>query len=291
MHVANRLIAAAILAAAGGMTGGTSAGELATKQELAAAAKDAEKSKISSVRGLVGDSPCTVDIFEVSGCPAFLVRPKDVPADSRTPWVWYAPVLGNPSPNPGWMAQQWLAKGIGIAGINVGESMGNPRGRQIFTAFWQRLTTHYNMSPKACLLAQSRGGLMHYNWAAENPSRVACIAGIYAVCDLRCYPKLKRAAEAYGLSEAEMEAQLAKHNPIDRLTPLAAAHVPILHIQGDVDKAVPLDKNSGEMDRRYRALGGQMKLIVVPGKGHEACDEFFHRQEMVDFVVAHARAK
>jgi pimeloyl-ACP methyl ester carboxylesterase len=93
------------------------------------------------------------------------------------------------------------------------------------------------------------------------------------------------------LTEAELEAQLAQHNPIDRLGPLAKAEVPILHIHGDVDKLVPLEKNSGELTRRYRALGGQMKLIVIPGKGHQVCDEFFHCQEMVDFVVAHARGR
>ena len=132
---------------------------------------------------------------------------------------------------------------------------------------------------------------MLYNWAVENPLRVACIAGIYTVCDLRSYPRLKRASQAYGLSEAELEAHLVQHNPIDRLAPLAAAHVPILHIHGDADKLVPLDANSAELDRRYRALGGAMKLIVVPGKGHQVCDEFFHCQELVDFVVANAFAK
>jgi pimeloyl-ACP methyl ester carboxylesterase len=291
MQVARGLIAAAMLTTAGGMTGASFAGTPSTKQEPAITAGVAEKPNLPSVRGLIGKLSCTVDVFEVSGCPAFLIRPKDVPTDSSTPWVWYAPIIKNPSANPAWMLQQWLAKGIGMAGIDVGESMGNPRGCQFFSAFWERLTTRYNMSPKACLLAQSRGGLMLYNWAVENPSRVACIAGIYAACDLRSYPRLKRAAEAYEMSETELEAQLPQHNPIDRLAPLAAAHVPILHIHGDVDKLVPLDKNSAELERRYRVLGGSMKLIVVPGKGHQVCDEFFHCQEMVDFVVAHAFTK
>jgi hypothetical protein len=32
---------------------------------------------------------------------------------------------------------------------------------------------------------------MLYNWAAENPERVAGIAGIYPVCDLRSYTVLR----------------------------------------------------------------------------------------------------
>ena len=127
---------------------------------------------------------------------------------------------------------------------------------------------------------------MLYNWAAENPARVACIAGIYAVCDLRSYPGLQLACGAYGLSAAELGARLAEHNPIDRLSPLAKARVPILHVHGDADRLVPLEKNSGELARRYRALGGPMRLIVIPGKGHQVCDEFFRCRELVDFVVA-----
>jgi dipeptidyl aminopeptidase/acylaminoacyl peptidase len=147
------------------------------------------------------------------------------------------------------------------------------------------------MSERPCLLPQSRGGLMLYNWAAENPGRVACIAGIYTVCDLRSYPGLEKACSAYGLSAAQLQAHLAEHNPIDRLAPLAKAGAPILHVHGDADRVVPLEKNSGELARRYRALGGSMRLIVIPGKGHEVCNQFFHCQELVDFVTAHAQPR
>ncbi len=89
---------------------------------------------------------------------------------------------------------------------------------------------------------------------------------------------------------AELEAHLVEHNPIDRLSSLAKAGVPILHIHGDADTVVSLEKNSGELARRYRALGGKVGLIVVPGKGHQVCDEFFHCRELADFVIAHAGA-
>ncbi len=122
------------------------------------------------------------------------------------------PVIGHPNASHAWMLRQWLAKGIGMAGVDVGESHGSPQGRKVYTALWEMLTMRYGMSPKACLLPQSRGGLMLYNWAAENPSRVACIAGIYTVCDLRSYPGLEAACGAYGLRASELEARLAEHN-------------------------------------------------------------------------------
>jgi hypothetical protein len=117
---------------------------------------------------------------------------------------------------------------------------------------------------------------------------VACVAGIYTVCDLRSYPGLERASGAYGLRAPELEAHQTEHNPIDRLALLAKASVPILHVHGDADTVVPLEKNAGELVRRYRALGGPARLIVIPGKGHQVCDEFFHCQQLVDFVAEHS---
>jgi hypothetical protein len=38
------------------------------------------------------------------------------------------------------------------------------------------------------LLAQSRGGLNHYMFAAAHPEWVQCIAGIFPVADLRSFP-------------------------------------------------------------------------------------------------------
>ncbi len=245
---------------------------------------------IESVQQLAGLLPCTVDFFDVDGCPAFLIRPVGSGRTGPTPWVWYAPVIGHPNASHAWMLRQWLQKGIGMAGVDVGESFGSPRGRSVYAGLWEALRTRYHMAERPCLLPQSRGGLMLYNWAAENPSRVAAIAGIYTVCDLRSYPGLDKACGAYGMTAAELAARLVENNPVDRLAPLAKAGVPILHVHGDADTVVPLEKNSGEVARRYRQLGGRMRLIEVPGKGHQVCPEFFECQELVDFVIAHAFA-
>ena len=281
----NRLLPA-LLTLLVGTSSGFWAGETRVKPGTS---EKSPRASLPSIKSLAAPLPCTVEYFDVAGHHAFLIRPKDSTPTSPMPWVWYAPVIGNPNADHVWMLRQWLDKGIAMAGVDVGESYGNPRGRQVFTALWQTLTSRYHMSQRPCLLPQSRGGLMLYNWAAENPTRVSCIAGIYPVCDLRSYPKLERACGAYGLSTAELTSQLASHNPVDRLAPLARAGVPLLHVHGDADVVVPLEKNSAELARRYRQLGGPMRLIVVAGKGHQVCPEFFQCQELVDFVVQHAQ--
>jgi pimeloyl-ACP methyl ester carboxylesterase len=126
-------------------------------------------------------------------------------------------------------------------------------------------------------------------WAAENPEKVAAFAGIFPVCDLASWPGLAKAAPAYGMTPAELQANLAAHNPIDRLAPLAAAKIPLFAIHGDADKLVPLEANSALMKSRYAALGGEMELIIPPGQGHTHWEGFFRCRELVDFVVKHAR--
>ena len=91
-----------------------------------------------------------------------------------------------------------------------------------------------------------------------------------------------------GVDAAVLEAELAKHNPIDRLGPLAKAKVPIFHIHGDKDRVVPLDKNSAIIKERYDKLGGPMTLEVVPGQGHNMWSGWFQSQNLVDFLIAHA---
>ena len=78
---------------------------------------------------------------------------------------------------------------------------------------------------------------------------------------------------------------LAEHNPLDRLAPLARTGVKLLHVHGDADTVVPLEKNSGELARRYRAIGGHADLVVVPGRGHQVCDEFFKSTALAKFLL------
>lgn len=234
--------------------------------------------------------PLPGEVFSLDGHEAFLIPPAKPAASGATPWVWYAPTLpGLPGDAEKWMFERFTAAGVAIAGIDVGESFGSPAGRKLYTALYRELTERRGFAAKPVLLARSRGGLMLLSWAAENADKVGGIVGIYPVCNLTSYPGLARAAGAYQLSADELAAQLPRHNPVERLAPLAQAGVPLFAIHGDVDKVVPLEANSGEVARRYRQLGGQVQLIVPPGQGHNMWPGFFHCQELVDFVVRHAR--
>jgi len=247
---------------------------------------------VDSVQAAEKNLPIDGEVFELGGRTAFLILPKDTESNDPIPWVWYAPTLrGLPSRHERWMFKKLLDNGIAIAGVDVGESYGSPEGRAVYSALRKELVEKRGLARRPCLLARSRGGLMLYNWAAENPESVACIAGIYPVCNLSSYPGLARAGAAYGMTEQQLAAGLTDHNPIDRLAPLARAGVPILHIHGDRDRVVPLDENSGVVKERYDKLGGMMTLEIVEGQGHNLWSGWFENQDLVDFILRHARSE
>lgn len=231
--------------------------------------------------------PLPGESIQLDGHEAFMILPPGATDD--IPWVWYAPTLrGLPAKSEVWMFERFLTKGIAIAGIDVGESFGSPNGTKLYTAFYDYLFAKRQFRRKPCLLARSRGGLMLYNWAVEHPQAVGGVAGIYPVCSIASYPGVARAAGAYELTAAQLEASLTKHNPIDRLKPLAQAGVPVFHIQGDSDKVVPLEDNSAELAKRYREFGGPVEIEVIKGQGHNMWDGWFHSQKLTDFAIARA---
>ncbi|MFK7739971.1 MAG: family 16 glycoside hydrolase [Planctomycetota bacterium] len=240
--------------------------------------------------------------FGVEGHAAFLLLPTGaVPPSAKSkgeaqtlthvPWVWYAPTLPKyPGVDEVWMFERLRQSGVAIAGVDVGESYGSPAGRAVYTSFYEHLVAKHGLAPRPCLLARSRGGLMHYAWAAENAQRVAGIAGIYPVCDLRSYPGLAKAAAAFGCAESELARDLAKHNPLDRLSALANAGVPIYHIHGDADRIVPLADNSGALRARYEQLGGDVFVETVAGRGHSLWSGYFRDTGLLDFARDRARS-
>lgn len=231
--------------------------------------------------------PLRGESFRLNGADAFVMLPKGARGSKEAiPWVWYAPTReGLPAEAERWMLERFLSAGVAIAGIDVGESFGSPAGVRQYNDFHTYLVTSRRFDGRPCLLARSRGGLMLYNWAAENPRSVSGIAGIYPVCNLASYPGIERACGAYNLTAEVLATDLNRYNPIDRLAPLAEAQVPVFHIHGDQDTVVPLTENSGLLAERYRELGGHIDLEVVAGQGHNMWDGWFQSETLVEFVL------
>lgn len=244
----------------------------------------------SAIAGKKKVFPPNSKFFQVSGHDAYLALPKGVKAGEKTPWLWYCPSDYNlPGRLEQWMMNKCLANGIAVAGINVKGDFGTPAGRKIFTAFYKELTTKHGLTKKVCMLARSYGGTQMYNWAAEHPESIACLAGIYPVCNLSSYPGIKSAAGKYGMTEEQLTKELKRHNPVDRLAPLAKWDVPIYHNTGDVDTLVPAKDNSFLVEKRYKELGGDINVTIFKGQGHNYWTGFFEDEAMAAFIIKHAK--
>lgn len=229
--------------------------------------------------------------FTVDGRPVLVIRPR-LEAPGR-PWVWHGEFFGH-KPNPDIAL---LGRGFHVVYLSVPDMLGSPKAVAHWDALYAELTGRYGFHPKPALVGLSRGGLYCYNWATAHPGQVACIYGDAPVCDFKSWPggrgkgpgstrDWQLVLQQYGFA-SEQEALAYPGNPIDRLAPLAAAHVPLLHVFGDADEVVPWEENTGLLADRYQALGGSITLIRKPGVRHHphGLDD---STPIVDFLWRHA---
>jgi pimeloyl-ACP methyl ester carboxylesterase len=229
--------------------------------------------------------------FTVDGCQCYLVEP-DEPRSDRA-WVWKAEFF-EAFPT---FELAMLDRGFFLAYITVGNTFGCPSALKHWDVFYRELTETYGLSRKPILLGLSRGGLYIYNWAAANPDKVGCLYGDAPVCDFESWPGGKGSGPGsppdwqalmtcYGFA-SEAEALAYPHNPIDNLAPIAAAKIPLIHVVGDVDEAVPVAENTTILEERYRALGGLITAIHKPSCGHHphGLDD---PSPVIDFILKHS---
>ena len=102
-----------------------------------------------------------------------------------------------------------------------------------------------------------------YAWAIANPTKVSCIVA----------------------ENPALRSLMFKSAPIDHLEPLAREHVPIIHECGGVDPW--LKDQTRVVERRYKDLGGEIKVIVREGEGHFLAERR-DVSSVVDFVRSHS---
>jgi hypothetical protein len=223
--------------------------------------------------------------FRVADRPAIVVVPA-TPAAGK-PWVWRARFWGHEPQTD----IALLGLGYHVAYCDVADLFGAPPAVAIWDGFYAEMTGRYGLAPKVALEGLSRGGLIVYNWAKANATKVACIYADAPVCDIRSWPRDHSGAATwaeclavYGLTAEAAETFAG--NPIDGLESLAAAGVPLLHVVGDADEVVPVAENTAVLARHYRALGGSIEIITKPGVGHHP-HSLVDPTPIVEFIVRH----
>jgi len=200
--------------------------------------------------------------FPLEGIACRVVVPKKI-ADGK-PWVWRARFFGH---EPQFDIAM-LNRGYHVVYCDVSGLFGNKEAVNRWNQFYNYLRFEHLFSDRAILEGMSRGGLIVYNWAAANPDKVAAIYADAPVLDFKSWPKINPTIlKVYGFKN-EQEAKAYKNNPVDNLTPLAKAGIPIIHVVGMADKVVPVSENTLIAEQRYQKMGGTFKVIRKEGIGH-----------------------
>ncbi|MEL6674704.1 MAG: GDSL-type esterase/lipase family protein [Bacteroidota bacterium] len=200
-----------------------------------------------------------------------IVRPRRTAAGR--PWVWRARFWGEePQTDIG-----LLERGFHIVYTDVADMFGAPAAVEVWDDFYQKIKGA-GLSPKPVLEGMSRGGLMVYNWAAQNPEKVGAIYADAPVLDIKSWPggngagkgnaaDWQKCLRMYGFGVAK-QAMIYRDNPLDKAGIFAEAGIPMLHVCGAADSVVPYAENTGPFAEKIRASGGNIQVILKEGVGH-----------------------
>ncbi len=207
------------------------------------------------------------------------------PAEGN-PWIWRPAFFGA-------FAQAdkaLLEKGYFVVYYDVADDYASLEALKAGDQLYKYLTKHYGFSKKMVIEGFSRGGMYAIDWAAMCPHKVAGLYLDAPVCDVYSWPGNDRPQW-----NAEWNQFLAKWkldgsdmsgfngNPLDCLEPIAEKNIPVLLVAGKKDKVVPYKENGALLVKKYRALGGNIDVILK-----KKCDHHPHSldnpQPIVDFV-------
>ncbi len=239
--------------------------------------------------------PITVSSFYGYDCADFtfldrkckVVKPKW--SAVKRPWVWRARFWGH-EPQADIAL---LERGFHIVYCDVAELFGNRKAISLWNSFCALLTKN-GLAKKTILEGMSRGGVYAFNWAAENPTRVAAVYVDNPVLDLKSWPaglgrlpaspkEAERFREDFQLTTDEQVKQF-KGSPIDKVDKIVKGHYPILILCADADEAVAPEENTIPFEKMVKALKGNITVIYKPGFKHHP-HSMPNPTPIVDFIV------
>ena len=225
--------------------------------------------------------------FVLNNVDCKIVEPKRI-ATGR-PWLIRARFFGHEPQTD----IALLERGFHITYCDVSHLYGNKQALKRWDDLYQ-LMQNNGFSAKAVLEGMSRGGLIVYNWAAANPSKVAAVYADAPVLDAKSWPGGKGKSEgslyswkqfkhAHGLSTAASINDFNEH-PIEKTQVIAKAGFPMLHVCGDSDQVVPVDENTRPFERAVKELEGNISTIYKKNVGHHP-HSLKSPTRIVDFIL------
>jgi lysophospholipase L1-like esterase/dienelactone hydrolase len=215
-----------------------------------------------------------------------VVSPKKV-ADGQ-PWIWRARFWGHEPQTD----IALLERGFHLVYMDVAEMYGNEESVKLWNQFYDYMQ-NVGMAKKVVLEGMSRGGIYAYNWALQNPNKVAAVYADAPVLDMKSWPgglgKGPGSKNDWTLFKndfnlTEEQAKNFKNSPLDNTELIAKGGYPMLHVVGDADEVVPVDENTNPFEVRIKNAGGDITVIHKNGIGHHP-HSLANPTPIVDFIL------
>ncbi len=225
--------------------------------------------------------------FQFNGASCRIVKPRHTAKGK--PWIWRARFWGHQPQTD----IALLERGFHLVYCDVSNLYGAQKAVSRWNAFYKMLT-EAGLSEKVVLEGMSRGGLIIYNWAVANPTKVACIYADAPVLDGKSWPggfgKGKGYQEGwqefkkvYGLN-LEVDEQNFKGNPIDQTAIIAAAGFPMFHVCGEADSVVPVNENTRIFEEKLLEKGAKITVIYKKDVDHHP-HSLMNPTPIVNFIL------
>lgn len=188
---------------------------------------------------------------------------------------------------------EMLKRGFHLAYIANKSRWMVPEDVDVKDRFAQLLADEFGLNEKCVPVGMSCGGLHAVYFAAKYPSRIAALYLDAPVMNLLSCPGAVGRAPNAAMAELERDTGLNfaklinyRNHPIDHVSELLSAKLPIILIAGDSDVVVPYNENGELLAKMYREGGGELVEIIKPGCNHHphGLDD---NTPIIDFVLNH----
>ena len=201
-------------------------------------------------------------VFDFNGYKAWICCPSCEPRKGK-PWTWTMQWATAYVPRTNVL--QMLRDGYHHVTIETFARKMDEKGLEVSAEFQRFLVGKLGFAPKAYLVGMSWGGFFSVRYAATCPENVA---KIYLDAPLLTFDGFKGDVGPWAAKKPEGGWSAMSEMPVNMAGKVAAAKIPVLLLYGGADNVVPPAANAETFAARFKAEGGDIKVVKRGMYGH-----------------------
>ena len=168
-----------------------------------------------------------------------------------------------------------LERGYYVAHVDNKTRWSTPEDIAVWPQFCDYITERFGLHKQCVPVGMSCGGMESVYFAAHYPQYVAALYLDAPVMNFLSCPYAMGSSKANFVEEFERatgftrtDMLVYRNHPLDRVSELLSARIPVIMVSGDADQTVPYDENGKPFTEYYRQNGGVIHEIIKKGGDH-----------------------